>query len=167
MRRFIYCLLPVFALITCVVLGNSFAQQADSTQTETAASKAAKFQIVPLIVIKPGETQELLMSTWCTVGVTRGGGFQLAEMRDGKAQGSGEKSYSRAGLTITVPNFDDAEKLAAAPEYALLKKNELDPFVVTITAAADAQPELFEMHLVDATCSGHCKTDFRVLVTKP
>jgi hypothetical protein len=36
-----------------------------------------------------------------------------------------------------------------------------------VTASKDAKPGLIELHLNDATCSGHCSTDFRVLVLEP
>lgn len=78
----------------------------------------------------------------------------------------GVKSYSEGGVTITVPAFQEAEQFASAQEYALLKEHDLNAFKVSITASPDATVGLMEMHLVDATCGGHCKTDFRVLVVE-
>ena len=40
-------------------------------------------------------------------------------------------------------------------------------FEVTVTADADAEPVAIDLHLLDATCSGHCTTDFTVVVAAP
>ena len=90
-------------------------------------------------------------------------------MMDGASFGGGanSKSYSRAGVKITVPSFEEGTEFAKLPEFAALKDRHFNAFQVTVTAASDAKPGLMEMHLVDSTCSGHCKTDFRVLVVKP
>lgn len=160
MRRFVR---PVL-LLGIMAISLYAISNAQDAAPEKESADAAKFKIVPLVTLKPGETKELLLSTWCTVGVTRGGGFDLAEMRDGKPVGNGTKTYREGGVTISVPDFDEGEKFASSPEYALLKERDVDAFKVTVTASASAKPGLMEMHLVDATCAGHCKTDFRVLV---
>ena len=155
-----------------LTLGVVFAQ--DSTPTPTAKDPQTKkpLKIVPIVSLRPGETEILLLSTHCTVGVTRGGGFGITEMRNGapkEGQTTGDKgaSYSRDGVMIKVPDWDAAEKFAASPPYTSLRESGIAVFEVTISASKEAKPGLLEMHLVDATCSGHCDTDFRVLVTSP
>ena len=146
----------------------------DSTSTPTAKDPQTKkaLKIVPIVSLKPGETTKLLLSTQCTVGATRGGGFGITEMRDGapkegQTKGYEGASYSRDGVMIKVPDWAAAEKFAASPPYTSLRKSGIAVFEVTISASKEAKPGLLEMHLVDATCSGHCDTDFRVLVTSP
>ncbi|MDE0863519.1 MAG: hypothetical protein OSA98_07005 [Rubripirellula sp.] len=138
---------------------------------KSKSSKTQDLKIVPLVTLKPGETKELIFSTWCTVGVTRSGGFSLAEMIGGEPQFTqsklqGNRSYNKGGVTISVPDFDEGKKFASSSTYSLLKRNNLDAFRVTIAAASTAKSGLLEMHLLDATCAGHCKTDFRVLVVE-
>ncbi len=169
MRRFTTSMLILTTVIfTAYAISN--AQEAHSHHAkETSTSAAKKFKIVPLVTVKPGETKELLMSTWCTVGATRGGGFTLAQMVDGKPQFNGSKlagnrSYSGGGVTMTVPGWGEATKFANSAEFSSLKERHLQAFTVSITASSDAKPGLMEMHLLDATCSGECSTDFRVLV---
>lgn len=165
MRSFATRLFILVALAICFY-AISTAQEQNSATTDKNSSKAQQLKIVPLVTIKPGESKELLLSTWCTVGVTRGGGFGLTEMRDGKPKGDGAKSYSEGGVTLSVPNFEDGAKFASSPEYSLLKERNVDPFKVTISASLEAKPGLLEMHLLDSTCSGDCETDFRVLVVE-
>ncbi|MEL6110967.1 MAG: hypothetical protein AAFU85_33590, partial [Planctomycetota bacterium] len=128
--------------------------------------------ITPLVTLKPGETKELLFSTSCTVGATRGGGFSLAEMRDGRPQFKasklkGNRVFTDRGVTITVPDFQTGPKFANSDEFALLKEHKLNAFKITIEASDEASPRVLDMHVLDATCSGQCKTDFRVLVVAP
>jgi hypothetical protein len=102
------------------------------------------------------------------VGITRGGGFGLTEMHDGKPTGGGHnvKSHTQGGVTISVPSFEQGTAFASSTEFAALKKLDIDAFKVTVSASRDAKPGLLQMHLVDSTCSGHCNTDFRVLVVE-
>ena len=159
------------SILTCI-FGAFFtiganAQDSGETPADERATEEKRLKIVPLAVVQPGETRELLLATWCTVGITRGGGFGLTEMRDGKPVGGGHsvKSYSEGGVTITVPDFEKGVEFASLPEFAALKELKTQAFKVTITASEDAKPgKLLDMHLVDSTCAGHCKTDFRVLV---
>ena len=165
MRRLAF-MMALFGVAAISFLALSTAQDADSHAAKVDHSKAAKLAIVPLVIVKPGESKELTLSTWCIVGATRGGGFGLTEMRAGKPVGTGNdtKSYARDGVTINVPSFQEGMEFASAPHFAALKKVDLDAFTVSVTASKEAKPGLMEMHLVDRTCAGHCKTDFRVLV---
>lgn len=158
---------PVVSLLVI-----SHAQEAPSSKPVEKVTAKAPLAIVPLVTLKPGETKELLFSTSCTVGVTRGGGFSLAEMIDGQpafenSTLKGNRLFRKQGVTVSVPNFEEGTKFAASAEFAALKKSNMDAFKVTVVASRDAQPGMFEMHLVDATCAGHCKTDFRVVVLAP
>jgi hypothetical protein len=159
----------LLSLVVISVFAISPAQEVATPNPNETESDGKKLLIVPLVAVKPGETKELILSTWCTVGVTRGGGFGLTEMRDGKPVGGGHdvKSYREGGLTISVPSFKEGVTFASEPEFALLTERHIAPFKVTVAASRDAKPGLFEMHLVDSTCAGQCKTDFRVLVVEP
>ncbi len=55
-------------------------------RTQSLLMGTKPLKIVPIVVLKPGETTKLLLSTHCKVGGTRGGGFEFAAMKDGKAQ---------------------------------------------------------------------------------
>lgn len=159
----------LLTLIVVSVFAIASAQEVATPTSDESVSDEKKMVIVPLVVMKPGEKKDLLLSTWCTVGITRGGGFGLTEMRDGEPVGDGHdvKSYRQGGITISVPSFKEGEAFANSPQFAGLKKSHIAPFKVTIAASRDAKPGLLEMHLVDSTCAGQCKTDFRVLVVEP
>ena len=131
-------------------------------------------RIIPLVVVAPGETKTVLFSVECTVGVTRGGGLAVAEMVDGKRPAIGlpraeDKVFSRAGVTVSVPDMSEAPKLDKRMRSgALAALAKVRPvFPVTVTADADAAPVAIDLHLLDATCSGHCTTDFTVVVAAP
>ena len=64
---------------------------------QTEVPPALKAKIVPIAVVKAGETTELLLSTWCTVGVTRSGGLGVGEMVDGNLQFSKDDVLVRQG----------------------------------------------------------------------
>lgn len=144
---------------------------------EPVAKKPAQprtTRIMPLVVVAPGESTTAYFSVECTVGITRGGGLAVAEMVDGKRPAIGtpsddDKVFSRAGVTVTVPDMSEAPKLDKLMRSgALAALSRVRPvFPVTVTAAADAKPVAIDLHLLDATCSGHCTTDFTVIVTAP
>lgn len=161
-------ILPFLCLtvVTVCLYAMSSAQVPESGPPPGESSETAKLKIVPLVTVKPGETKELLLSTWCTVGMTRAGGFRLSEMKDGKPTGDGVKTWSSNGVTISVPDFDGAESFASQPKFSPLAEHDVVPFKVTISASTTAEPAAYEMHLIDATCAGRCKTDFRVLVVE-
>lgn len=164
-----------FLLCICATVAffaTSKAQESNSTATDHESSRNSRLVIVPLVTLKPGETKELLFSMPCTVGHTRGGGFSLAEMRNGKPDFEksvldGNRSFNKQGVTVSVASVEQGEKFANSARFSALKKLNIDAFTVTVAASRDAQPGLLEMHLVDATCSGDCRTDFRVLVVEP
>lgn len=135
------------------------------------ADKDERKRIIPLVVVAPGETKTVLFSVECTVELTRGGGLAVAEMEDGKRPSIGfpnaeDKVFRRAGVTVTVPDMDEAPKfdkrLRSGALAALAKVRPVFP--VTVTADADAQPVAIDLHLLDSTCSGRCHADFTVVV---
>jgi len=146
-------------------INHSTGQQPKAETARTEKEKAAKLKIVPVLVINPGEERELTLSTECTVGITRGGGFNLMEI-DSKEKGFGAhtKVWQRDGLTIEAPDFVTGEKQAAEPQYKPLREAGLNVFRVKVTAAKEAKPGVVNLHLVDQTCNGWCTADFRVLV---
>lgn len=170
--RQLAALLLLFICATVSFFATSKAQEPNSPAADHTSPEKFRLAIVPLVTLKPGETKELLFSMPCTVGITRGGGFSLAEMRDGKPNFEkstlqGNRKFNKQGVTISVASFEQGIKFADSADFSALKKLNIDAFTVTVAAARDAQPGILEMHLLDATCSGYCKTDFRVLVVDP
>lgn len=170
--RYLSALLLLFIGAIVSVFTASKAQESTQTDANPKSSEKYNLSIVPLVTLKPGETKELLFSMSCTVGLTRGGGFSLAEMRNGKPNFEkstlqGNRSFSKQGVTISVASIEQGIKFANSAEFSALKKRNIEAFTVTVAASGDAQPGVLEMHLLDATCSGYCKTDFRVLVVEP
>ena len=157
------------ALTAVIALARATADE--PTDPVPLAKTDNRTRIIPLVVVAPGETKTVLFSVECTVGVTRGGGLAVAEMVDGKSPILGfprdeDKRFRRAGVTVTVPDMDEAPKLDARMRSgALAALAKIRPvFPVTVTADADAEPVAIDLHLLDATCSGHCHTDFTVVV---
>jgi hypothetical protein len=146
-------------LLVCVVLLQS---QAEQPKPEPATGPNPKN--VPVVVVKPGETKELLMSTECQLGQTRGGGLSIKLMGEAGGTDKAVKLWKKGGLTIEVPDFGDAEKGSILPLYAPLKEKGYNAFMVKVTATAEAKPGLLNFHLADTTCNGECSSDFRVLV---
>jgi hypothetical protein len=118
-------------------------------------------RILPVIVLKSGETKELVMSVYCHLGITRGGGLSVKLMGDAAKS---TKIWKRDGVNVEVPDFDEAVKGTNAAIYAPLKEKNLNAFTVKVTTTSDAKPGLLNFHLADETCSGSCASDFRVLV---
>jgi hypothetical protein len=162
--------LALSAVLIFLGLGASRAQQ---QKAEPAGASGPNPKIIPVVVLKPGESKELVMSTWCRVGATRGGGLWLRAMDDGSSPpeagdpGRQPKTLKRAGVTVTVPGFGEAERHAGLALYAPLKERGINAFVVKVTADKATKPGLLNFHLADTTCSGGCETDFRVLVVSP
>lgn len=133
---------------------------------EPAKAEPNRAKIVPVVQLKPGETKDLLLSTDCTVGVTRSGGLDIREIGSkGREAFQSSKVWKKDGVVVEVPDFGEASKGASLPLFAPLKKRGLDAFLVKVTAAPDAKPALYDLHIADFTCNGTCDTDFRVLVS--
>jgi hypothetical protein len=151
----------VGALVAFMALGPSNAQQAKQADNAQGPNP----RIVPVVMLKAGEKKELLLATWCRVGATRGGGLMIRAMDQGFQERS--KLWKRDGLTVEVPDFGQAEKVAAEPVYAPLRKKGLNAFIVKLSATKDARAGLVDLHVADSTCSGACDTDIRVIVVAP
>ena len=170
--RAIASLAALLALAAIIALARATAHE--PADPVPLAMKDDRTRIVPLVVVAPGETKTILFSVECTVGVTRGGGLAVAEMVDGEKPSVGivrseNKVFRRAGVTVTVPDMGEAPKVdAKLRSGALAALATVRPvFEVTVTADADAEPVAIDLHLLDATCSGHCTTDFTVVVAAP
>lgn len=159
----------LFVLAGLVILLAGFHRAGgQQNQTEPAKAEVAKAKIVPVLVLKPGEQKELLLSTACTVGVTRGGGFDIREIGgEGSPDLKPAKVWKRNGVMVEVPDFEAGEKQAAAPQYEPLKQAGVSVFSVKVTASQEAKPGAYNLHLADFTCNGTCETDFRVLIIAP
>jgi|JI9StandDraft_2_1071091.scaffolds.fasta_scaffold05254_3 hypothetical protein len=152
-----------------LTLNSAISRPANTIAADPHAAFEAAPEILPIVVIKPGETQILTLTTFCTVGGTRGGGFSLSEMIDGKpksgeAKGGSSSLYRRDGIDISIPGWTAAVEFSNLPKFALLKEQNLQAFEVTVKASADAKPGLMNMHIADSTCNGDCHTNFRILV---
>jgi hypothetical protein len=160
MRRIGY----LTALVALVVVGSVRSQPKDATDSP----EAAKPDIVPVVVLKPGERQELFFSTTCTVGITRGGGLKIRELGgQGDSTSRDGKAWGRNGVNVKAPDFSTAMKEAADPRFKAFNNTGLALFRLEFTAAKDAKEDVYNLHLADYTCNGTCKTDLRVLVTAP
>lgn len=169
----------ILAVTALAILGGAAAlldatAQEPATKTKNTAAREKSRRIIPLVVVAPGETKTVPFSVECTVGLTRGGGLAVAEMVDGERPVLGlprkeDKTFHRAGVTVTVPDMLEAERFdnkARGGGLAALAKVRA-VFEVTVTADADAAPVAIDLHLLDSTCSGHCHADFTVVVAAP
>lgn len=169
-RRWCFAAIVV-ATVVAAIAAQQYLPNSVVAADESAPPKAFKekdTQIVPVLCVFPGEKKECVLSTECTVGLTRGGGLSIREMGDPAFPlNDMKKTWTKAGLTLTVPDFGEAIKVAASPQFATLKEKGLDAFIVTAEASKDATEGMYEIHLADSTCSGHCRTTLRVVVHRP
>lgn len=158
-------LLAVAAVIVLVGFDRAGGQQ---SKVESPETEPARERIVPVVLLKPGERKDLLLSTKCTVGATRSGGFDVREIEGDAAHAAlSAKVWKQNGVMVEVPDFETGLKQSALPQYELLKKAGVNVFSVSVAASEDAQPGAYNLHLADFTCNGTCATDFRVLVVAP
>jgi hypothetical protein len=132
-----------------------------SSGQQPKAEQERDTRILPLIVVKAGETKEQVMTVSCHLGPTRGGGLFVKLMGDAEKM---TKTWKKDGVTVEVPDFDEAVKGSNPAIYGPLKEKNLNVFSVKVTTTSDAKPGLLDFHLADETCSGNCSSDFRVLV---
>lgn len=165
-----FAITPRWTLPAVLGLGMAFGSHWIASIRSAPPKANTTKEIIPILVLKPGETKQFLLSTHCAVGVTRSGGFAIAEMQDGKAVegtkvGFGAAAcYERNGIKLSIPGFVEAEAFASSKPFDTLGPLGIQVFMVTVTASSHAEPGLMDIHLVDRTCSGHCSTDLRVLV---
>ncbi len=131
------------------------------TPADEPAIEKSLDKIVPVVMLKPGETKELLLSSSCA-RITRGQGLLLAGMGDhqpGRWQWQ-DRKWTKDGVTASFVDVAD-------PELEVFKKKGLKMFTVRITASKDAKPAFSELHVTDNTCAGNCDVDFRLVVVAP
>jgi hypothetical protein len=158
----------MFVALGCVVLVAISLAWSNSVGGQQTNAEPARAKIVPVVLLKAGEQKELLLSMRCTAGATRSGGLDVREVGAAERNGfQSSKAWNQNGVTVEVPSFDEGRKQASSPRFAPLKKAGIDAFSVKITAAKDAKPGAYNLHLADFTCNGTCETDFRVLVVEP
>ena len=154
-----------FALIAVGVAILGFAPTgAEEPKTKPAEPAGINPRIVPVLVIKPGETKEMMLSTSCAL-VTRGYGLHFRDLKDGKYVRQDEgKVWKQDGLTVEFDSTADQTYKTGKDKVAAVAERGLQLFTVKVTAAADAKPGLIELHVADSTCAGTCETDFRILI---
>jgi hypothetical protein len=160
------------ALLMFALLAAASGVDAQENASTVVKGVPGRDRISVVLMLKPGETKQVMLSTWCTVGITRGSGLEVGELKEGHFVTHIDKSnrgqiWKQDGLKVVVPSADEATKTAESPEFAAFKKQGLDVFFVQVSAAGDAKPGLVELHIQDSTCSGTCRTDLRVLVLTP
>lgn len=123
-------------------------------------------EIVPLVEISPGETKELILASSGAM-MSRGDGLRLRKInRTSEGVELATFEADENGVSISVPGMDLAAKAGDwAPRYADLTSQSRYPFVVTITAAANAKSQVLEMRVENSRCGGVLATDFCVFVT--
>ena len=62
---------------------------AEQPKPKLEKTEPSRFRIVPVVMLKPGETKELVLSTKCTVGLTRSGGLSVREIMTAMARVTG------------------------------------------------------------------------------
>jgi len=164
--------LPVSLLVIALFGYAAIPARANEPFSNPPGGVAAKERITSVCVLKPGESQQLSLATWCTVGQTRSSGLEVGELKNGHFVTQVDKFnrgqvWQRDGLKVEVPGAQEAQELASTPAFATLKEQGIDLFVVKISTAASARPGLYTLHIQDSTCGGTCRTDLRVLVQEP
>ena len=124
-------------------------------------------EIVPLVEISPGETKELVLACSKTM-MSRGGGLRLLKIhRTSEGVEFVPLKADNKGVSFSVPGRCAAAKAGDwSPKYKELTARSRYPFVVTVTASADAEPQVLEMRVENSRCAGLLATDFCVFVRK-
>ncbi len=136
--------------------------QALGEAPETAVATATPLPLgetapmVPLVVIRPGETQELLLTSAC-MRITRGTGLEVNPLNAEEFFNAAE-SCSVNGVTATIDQPDQEG------DYAAIVEAGYKSCRLTVTALESAQPGIIDLHLSDNTCGGNCDMSVRVLV---
>jgi hypothetical protein len=147
--------------VAVLLAGIAISQQPKAEPPQKEPVQEKDYRILPLVVVKAGETKEQVMTVSCHLGLTRGGGLFVKLMGDAEKN---TKIWKRDGVTVEVPDFGEAVKGSEAAIYAPLKEKNLNAFTIKVTTTLEAKAGLLNFHLADETCSGSCSSDFRVLV---
>ncbi len=157
--RFATCVLAVALLSSVSWISLSIAL-GESAETEIATAtplpQGETAPMVPLVVIQPGETQELLLTSAC-MRITRGAGLAVNPLNAVEFFNAAD-TCNVNGVTATIDQPYEEDDFAAIVD-AGYKSCRL-----TLTASESAQPGFFDLHLMDNTCAGDCHMNVRVLV---
>ena len=124
-------------------------------------------EIVPLVEISPGETKELVLA--CSEPmISRSSGLSLRKInRTSKGIEFVPMKADMNDVSISVPDMTAAVDAGDwSPKYKDLTSQSRYPFVVTITASADAKPQVLELRVENSRCGGVLATHFCVFVRK-
>src|SRR4051812_31922664 len=89
----------VISVLVLIGLATSDHSGAQPPKTKPAKVDPSKARIVPVVMLKRGETKEILPSTRWTVGMTRSDGLHVRET-EGKAARA--KVWKRDGVVVEV-----------------------------------------------------------------
>jgi hypothetical protein len=148
-----FAVLAVWALMPHATVSDDEAPAAPPTATPHPLGETAP--IVPLIVIKPGETQEMQLSSACA-RYTRGSGPSVHQL--GHFEYNAAESCTVRGVTASFAQPHTVD------DYPALVEAGAKSCTLTVTASESAEPGVIDLHLTDSTCSGSCHVNVRVLV---
>jgi hypothetical protein len=123
------CIVLAIVILTVIAVAGFDQSTGQQSQTETAKAERGRARIVPVVMLKPDENKELLLSAACTVGVTRSGGLDIRGIGGKEREGfESSKVWKRDGGVVEVPNAVEGTKEAASPLYEPLKKRGFNAF---------------------------------------
>ena len=161
MKNLLHYLILVAAVISTVSASMPMPQQNGIDDVHTCD------EIVPLVEMSPGETKELVLA--CSEPMmSRGDGLRLRRInRTSEGIEFVPLKTDTNDVSISVPGMDAAAKAGdSSPKYSDLTSQSRYPFVVTITAAADAKPQVLEIRVENSRCGGVLATHFCVFINK-
>lgn len=124
--------------------------------TATPLPRGETAPMVPLIVLQPGEAQELLLTSAC-MRITRGTGLAVNPLNADEYFNAAESCVVNGVMaTIDQPDQED--------DYAAIVEAGCKSCRLTVTASESAEPGISDLHLMDMTCGGSCHLNVRVLV---
>ncbi len=148
-----FAVLAAWALTPLQSISDDAAPAAPPTATPFPLGETAP--IIPMIVIQPGETQQLHLSSACA-RYTRGSGPSVHQLGD--FEHNAIESCTVGGVTASFAQPHTVD------DYADLVAMSAKSCTLTVTASESAEPGVIDLHLTDSTCSGSCHINVRVLV---
>lgn len=147
----------VLSSLAWIPLSQAFGEAAETAvATATPLPQGETAPMVPLVVIRPGETQELLLTSAC-MRITRGTGLAVNPLKAEEFFNAAE-SCSVSGVTATISQPEEEA------DYAAIVAAGYKSCRLTVTASDTAEPGIIDLHLMDNTCGGDCHMNVRVLV---
>ena len=156
-----FALIAVVAIVVFGLAGLAHTDAQDAKPKQEPEGLNPK--IVPVLAIKPGETKEMLLSTACAL-VTRGRGLHFKAMNGEELKEVKDKVWKTDRLSLEFNTASELPYRTNKSEAVVVAERKVSLFIVKVTASADAKPGLIDLHVADATCSGTCATDVRVLI---